>query len=217
MKGLLIKDMRLMKAQRNFFAMVAILAVVLSFSTQDISFIVGYLGCMMPQFVLSTISYDEFDNGYAFLFTLPISRKGYVLEKYCFGLLLCAASLALAVLLSYGVGLAKGVRDFQSTWGGCAIVFSATAVLLSILLPLHLKFGAEKARFAIIGVIGAIFVLVYAVVKIPGVFGIDMKQFASAIYALNHVALTAGALAFALCIALLSMKISTAILCRREF
>ena len=34
---------------------------------------------------MSSISYDEFDNGNAFLFSLPITRKDYVLEKYIFG------------------------------------------------------------------------------------------------------------------------------------
>lgn len=51
-------------------------------------------------FSLSTISYDEFDNGNAFLFSLPITRKGYVIEKYIFGIMLGVISLILSTIIA---------------------------------------------------------------------------------------------------------------------
>ena len=45
------------------------------------SFPIGFLGFVGALFSLSSISYDEFDNGNAFLFSLPITRKDYVLDK----------------------------------------------------------------------------------------------------------------------------------------
>lgn len=39
---------------------------------------------------VGTLSYDETDNGLAFLMTLPVDRKTYVREKYLF-ILICTA------------------------------------------------------------------------------------------------------------------------------
>ena len=88
MKGLFIKDLRLMMMQKRFFIMILLIAISMVAVTGDISFIVGYLTFICPLFCISTISYDEFDNGYAFLFTLPIQKKDYVKEKYAFALTL---------------------------------------------------------------------------------------------------------------------------------
>ena len=52
-------------------------------------------GCIV---VLGTLSYDEFDRGYSFLFTLPVSKRGYVKEKYVLGLLFCGGIWLLSVL-----------------------------------------------------------------------------------------------------------------------
>ena len=87
MKGLLIKDFKLMMMQKNFFLSIIAIAVVLTVFVKNPSFIIGYLTFIGSVFTLSTISYDEFDNGNAFLFSLPITRKLYALEKYVFGFL----------------------------------------------------------------------------------------------------------------------------------
>ena len=47
-------------------------------------------------FAITTISYDEFDNGLAFLMTLPVTRKQYVAEKYLLG-----AGLTLSLIHIY--------------------------------------------------------------------------------------------------------------------
>ena len=88
MKGLLVKDIKYIKHQVNFFLLLFLIAIGVSFSSKEGSFIIGYLTFITSLFVLTTISYDEFNNGYAFLFTLPFSRKEYVIEKYIFGLMI---------------------------------------------------------------------------------------------------------------------------------
>ena len=62
--------------------MVILLIVIgmISF-TEDVSFPLGFLTFALSLFTLSTISYDEFDNGYAFLFTLPITPSGLCAGK----------------------------------------------------------------------------------------------------------------------------------------
>ena len=76
MKGLLIKDFQLLKAQKSFFIVLIAVAVGMGLFSYDTSFITGFLTFAVSLFTISTVSYDEFDNGNAFLFSLPISRTG---------------------------------------------------------------------------------------------------------------------------------------------
>lgn len=101
MKGLLIKDFKLMKGQKNFFLAIVSIALAMITLSPGTSFAIGFLGFVGSLFSLSSISYDEFDNGNAFLFSLPITRKEYVLEKYTFGVLCGIASLFLGTLISF--------------------------------------------------------------------------------------------------------------------
>ena len=74
MKGLLIKDFKLMKMQRNFFFVIVMISVGQALFSDSLSVPIGFATFVFPLFTLSTISYDEFDNGNAFLFSLPITR-----------------------------------------------------------------------------------------------------------------------------------------------
>ena len=90
MKGLLIKDIRLMKSQGAvLLGLLVIVAIFMGFvSDVSPSFVVTYITIFLSIFTATTISYDEFDNCYLFLMTLPITRKKYVNEKYVFGILI---------------------------------------------------------------------------------------------------------------------------------
>ena len=93
MKGLLIKDWKLLMGQKQFFVTVCGLGFLFTFVNGDPTFAVPYVAMMLCMFSVGTISYDEYDNGGAFLFSLPITRKVYVAEKYVYGFGLCLISL----------------------------------------------------------------------------------------------------------------------------
>ena len=92
MRGLICKDLRLMMMQKNFLIMLAAVALVSLAAMDDPMFVIMYMTLIFTSFILSTMSYDEFDNGFPFLFTLPITRKLYVREKYVLALLSGAAA-----------------------------------------------------------------------------------------------------------------------------
>ena len=83
MKGLLIKDIKLTLMQKSYFGIVFVIMLASFIFSNDASLGLGFMPLIMTLFTLSTISYDEFDNGNSFLFTLPIQRKEYVVEKHC--------------------------------------------------------------------------------------------------------------------------------------
>ncbi len=165
MKGLLIKDLMLMKMQWRFFAVVLGIAVIMGFTSADFSFILGYVTFLIPIFSISTISYDEFDNGMSFIFTLPVTRKMYIAEKYLFSIILGAASSVLALLISGLCAILTKADGFLDALSAYPIIFVLMLMLVSLMLPLQLKFGAEKARIAVIIIGGGIFILVQLFAK----------------------------------------------------
>ena len=90
MKGLMIKDLRLLFNQKKTWIMYVLLCVMMGFSMQG-AFMVGYTVMLCGALGISTISYDQAENGMPFLFTLPIDRQGYVREKYLLCLMMEAA------------------------------------------------------------------------------------------------------------------------------
>ena len=157
MKGLLIKDFKLMKMQKNFFLMMIAIVIAISFFQNEMSFPLGFLPFVISLFSLSTISYDEFDNGNAFLFSLPITRKDYVKEKYMLSFLLGFASLSFGILITCVAGFLKGDTIPADIIWAALIILSSVIIIQAIMLPLQLKYGAEKARIALMGTFGLIF------------------------------------------------------------
>ena len=88
MKGLLIKDLLLLKNQKRIAVLMILVSLFLLFSQDNNGFIISYCTFIAAMLTLNTISYDEFHHGNQFLFTLPFLRKSYAKEKY----LLCIGS-----------------------------------------------------------------------------------------------------------------------------
>ena len=127
MKGLFVKDIELMKQQKQFFILVVVMEVILNLAgSGSVSFATGYFTIVTAIFAITTISYDEFDNGLAFLMTLPVTRKQYVAEKYLLGAGLTAVAWGIATIT--GV-ICKGVAELQ----GC---LSETIIGSLIYIPL---------------------------------------------------------------------------------
>lgn len=173
MKGLLIKDFKLLKGQKNFFMTITAISIIMIIVSPGTSFPIGFLGFVGALFSLSSISYDEFDNGNAFLFSLPITRKDYVLEKYIFGLISGIMFLLLGTVISLVViGITK-TGSFNEIFLTAGSLFPTILLILSIMLPFILKFGGEKGRIAIIGVMGFIFVIGLLLIKTTEYLEID--------------------------------------------
>lgn len=98
MKGLLVKDFRLMFQRKGFFCLLFLIAAIMLMGSEA-NMVIAYLVMVCTMFLVSTVSYDEYDKCYAFLFTLPVDRKTYVIEKYLLGIILGMISWAGGSLL----------------------------------------------------------------------------------------------------------------------
>lgn len=213
MKGLLIKDFKLMKAQKNFFLMISI-AIGMTALSNDLFFMLGLLTYVISLFTLSTISYDEFDNGYAFLFILPVSRKEYVFEKYCLALLLGGVAWIFGTILGFTIW--KTIIPIPDIVMRCGMILFAMLMIQAVMIPVQLKFGGEKGRIVLIGVVGVLFAVVIGVGKVVE----DSTVVFDIVYnfpTLSAVMWTVIMFVVAVAAWLASMGISILIMNRKEF
>lgn len=219
MKGLLIKDFKLMLNQKNFFILIVlILGATACFLDFDYYFLIGYFMFICSLFTISTISYDEFDNGNAFLFTLPFSRSRYVEEKYCFGILAGTCSWFLSFVITTIIQMINSNNFIFSDWMlSTLVMLPIMFVMLAILIPFQLKYGSENGRIAIIIFLGGGYVVCYLLANLLAQSQINFNALISFINNVDPLIILL--IIFAICLAILfvSMKISKRIVLKKEF
>lgn len=217
MKGLLIKDLRLMKMQKNFFILMIVIGIGLVLAGNEISFTLGFLSFVISLFSISTISYDEFDNGYPFLFTLPISRSLYVKEKYVLSLILGLGSLILATVICAIITLFKNNIPLFDLLMMALMILPYIILVQAIMIPFQLKFGAERGRIAIIGVLGAIILLGILIFQGLKILKINFAVIVEQISVLDIRVLGFILVILAVVILFISLIISIKIMKQKEF
>ena len=154
-KGLMVKDFQLMRSQMKFYFIVMMLWGVVMASSLNMVFFAGYNALICSFLLVSTFSYDAFENGYAYLFTLPVSRRDYIYEKYMFGFLLTTVPFLLVSAVCWA---ALVIRDSGMRFGVyCLSVSTALPMaylMLALEIPLQIKFGQEKSRIVSMLLIG---------------------------------------------------------------
>lgn len=176
MKALLIKDLKLMKSQKTFLAVIVVLCVWFMAADRSTSFTIVYGAAMVSLFVVSTVSYDEYDNGMAFLFTFPISRRMYVLEKYVFGLLMLAGECVAMNILVFSINTIRHrTYQLQDMFLALFAPIITMALVLSVSLPVQLKFGAEKSRMALLAGVACMGILGYGLQKVVKICAFDFS------------------------------------------
>lgn len=217
MKGLLIKDFKLMKAQKNFFAVIVVVCFIMIATMEEATFAIGFLGFAGALFTLSSISYDEFDNGNAFLFSLPITRKTYVLEKYCFGLIASSCAWLFGVVISILFTVVNNSGSPLEQVLSAIVLFSVVVIMLAIMLPIDLKFGGERGRIVILAVVGIICVLGILARRIQNALKLDVSAAISWLSGIDESVFLVAAVVIALVALGLSYWISCRIIYKKEF
>lgn len=218
MKGMLVKDFCILKLQKN--AVLVLLAVCMVFTVfmRSPTYIVNLFPMYGFILVLGTLTYDEFDRGYSFLFTLPVSRRGYVKEKYVFGLLFCGGIWILSVLISLiYVWITKEIPIDDALIVNYAVSIIVILVFMGISIPVQLKYGNEKGRLAVaaIGVGG--FAVIVGGSQLVKVFDIDTTAALQRIEKMGAgtVGVIGGIVSVILMV--ISYKISVRIMEKKEF
>ncbi len=169
MKGLLIKDFRFLVRQKSSLLIFIGIGLYFLITGVDVSFALMFTVMMASIFATSSISYDSFDNGMAFLMTLPIQKKTYVISKYIFSTLVVLAMGGFIILLA-AIGANMGLEHLNlADLKGMILVAAVFAtVMLSLMTPIYIIFGGENARVAILAVYGILAVLALAIKALVG-------------------------------------------------
>ncbi|MBO7356379.1 MAG: ABC-2 transporter permease [Lachnospiraceae bacterium] len=219
MKGLLIKDIRLIANQKRFVFLYLAVALVLSVS-MDSSFIVSYVPMVAMLLVLSTISYDFNDNGLSFIMTLPGKPGDYAVEKYIF----TAAGVTFMWMVSLVLQFASFAiqkRDYvlNEVILTDAMMLPMFLLIVAIMIPIELKYSPEKGRTALFVIFGIVMIVAIAgksIIEKLGGAGDAMKLVAKLQTASPAVIIIA---AYAVCLIAfsISMICSIRIMQNKEF
>ena len=214
MKGLWTKDIRLISSQQKNLAVIWLVAAGILIATDQISFAITYTSVITIMTAISTISYDTFDNGNAFLFTLPFSRKEYTREKYLFSLFWGMITVIGGILLVVIVTAAKGTLLMRSEEIVMTVLLNIPMLLIfqSMALPFLLKY--EAALAAMIG--GIVFVVIFFF-KMFETAGIELIDIVMNQMYLKNITLWASIYIISIVIWFLSLKIAEGIMLKKEF
>lgn len=166
MKGLLTKDFALFLQRKKTFLFLAVWAVVMCFTMDDGSFMIGWMTVITSFFAVSSLTYDEYDNCYPFLMTLPINGKIYAMEKYLFGFICGLGGWLFSAVVYFAFAAAKGIPDLGTELMQVSVFIPACMLLIDFSLPINIKYGTEKGRMAMLILWGIVFVGIFAVDKV---------------------------------------------------
>ncbi len=201
MKGFIVKDLLIVK--ENLKASLIILGVYLLLfigNPSNLSFLPPFMSFYL---MLSTFSYDELNKWESYAFSFPDGRRNIVLSKYISTFILTLISYSLIFILSIGLSLYLHNLNLGEMFITFLANMASIIFLLSIIYPIIFKFGIEKARIAILGLIVGFVLIVTFFGKLLSEDAL-IKIFNSALYVLPFVIIITLILSY-----LLSLKIMT--------
>lgn len=161
MLGMIKKDLCMVKNNKMFLVFALVICIMYSFLfDMDMSFFLPFMGVIS---MVSTFSYDDYNNWHAYAATLPQGKINVVKSKYVVTIILTVVLTLAGLLLGFAIGMIKGNYNFDEA---ISSVMGETLAILSIaaiLFPVTFKFGSEKGRLVLIviglglGIIGLLF------------------------------------------------------------
>jgi len=152
MKGLILKDLLVLRQQSKIYLFMIIMFAAFAFINQDPSFAGGMVAIVAVMLPITALSYDERSGWDRLALSMPVSRRDMVLSKYLLGL----GFSMLAFLISLLLGLKSNdpTGEPAGTALMTALVFWSLCILLfSILMPLFIHIGVEKGRMVMMAIL----------------------------------------------------------------
>ena len=129
MKGLLKKDLLLLKSQIKYIVTIVVICLIMAYANSGFASISSYLTFMGTGLVFNSFSYDMYHNEMTYLFALPFSKREYCLEKYIYALTVTFISWLIAFLISSATHI-----NLETIIVQLAMLFSAF-IYISITIP----------------------------------------------------------------------------------
>ena len=156
MKGLLLKDLYMMKKYCRSYLLITIVFIAVSFASSENLFFVFYPCLLCGMIPVNLLGYDERSRWLQYSETMPYTKAQIVSGKYLIGL-----GTQVAVLLF--TGIAQSIRmSINGTFVlGEYLVLMMLLLIMSLLassitLPFMFKLGVEKGRMGYYIMIGIV-------------------------------------------------------------
>ena len=155
MKGLLIKDLKVLRSQGRVFLMLAIFYLAFSLLAKDFSMLGTMLVVLCSMLPVTVMAYDEQSKWDRYALSMPVSRAMVVSSKYLLGVLLSGCAFLLSVLANVLVQRGAFFEAVQNNLLGLGL----SLLFLALVLPMSFKFGVAKGRLVMMLAVFAIAIL----------------------------------------------------------
>lgn len=218
MKGYLIKDYRLLIAQKNLLIILPI-GLIFLFTNDTPVLGISYTLYVITFLCNSLMAYDSFDNGMPFLMTLPGGRKAYVTGKYLFNIITSTVTALFLLLLSIPLELHRGSKmaGIKELFFGTIMLYAVALIFSAVMLPILLKYGHEKSRVVLMIFFGIVFLGSMGIGKIASFLKIDPAVVFEKLNQIPISAVMIGSLILMIIILFLSWAASQKIMSRKNF
>lgn len=164
MKGLLMMNGYNMKVYLRQYLILLVFFLIFGVSTRNSYYIMGMSLVVGLNISFSSFSFEE-AGGYAYLLSTPVTRRDMVRAKYL--LQLAGAGF---ILFCSGVGeLLSRLLTGQTEESWLISLFSILGIyflFMGILVPVAYRYGTEKARIVMIGMVAVPMLLVFLGAKL---------------------------------------------------
>lgn len=173
MMGLIFKDLVNLKSYAKSIAIMCGIFLFVSIMNQSPAFFMGYIQMLSIVIILATFGYDEKVEWDHYAMTLPIQRKDIVKSKYilAYGTVLLMTIIGAVVVMVTGYFqngdiLAEGnlIANF--------LIATIVALIIAVVIPLTLKYGSEKGRYAMMSMA----IIPFGFVTILNIFNISTES-----------------------------------------
>lgn len=198
MKALLKKDLYVLTKQSKIFLLFILVFCVMPQMTMVIFAIV--YGALLP---VTAFGYDERAKWSTLARMMPYSERDLVLSKYTLGYIGIFGALVLVVIVRLVIGFFFSPALTADDYAMLLVMAIFTTIIQAFTLPIMIKFGTEKGRI--------IFFIIFGVVAGVGSLFMSRSDGIQIFIDISMTTVAIAALAAAVIINLISIKISESI------
>ena len=173
MIGLVYKDLMVMKKTLALYMVIFAVYGYMSIAYDQGGLLFAMVLILSSMVPVSTIAYDERSKWDRIANTTPLSRKEIVMAKYLLSFTLTVGS----VVVCFGIYLFDKRISLTENLIMCYVLIFMGMFYRALLLPVNIKFGAEKGRNIMLAIMFVPVLLVTMVAKTGSVDVAAIEQF----------------------------------------
>lgn len=217
MKGLILKDLLILKNQMRNILIIIIGFILLSLWMENYFYIAFVIPFYIVMLVISAFSYDELNNSNTYLVALPYDRKTIVKARYGLCALSIITSLIIGLILSLVIPMLNKEMDFASTFASTASSILGVIFVIALLIPFFYQFGVQKGRIVLFIAIIGISLLLGIIISLFEDANLNIAAFFNGLEKINYILLIIIVVAIIILLLYISYLISCKIYQNKEF